>query len=288
MIVGVTTGGDVEVLDPTTGLPLRTLATGATGDEVSVTPDGRSVYFEAVERCVDEIESVPSTGGAVTAVAAGNHPAVSPDGTQLAYMRQPVFTANGANCQNDPQDTVPSALALVVRDLRNASERTYPVSPQVVSTGLLMVVDHLSWAADDRRIALSFQETQDNEGWNLAVLYTSSATYETDGTPVALAAGSSSYYREGVFMPNGDIFANVVCCAGLPPTVTSTLLDVVGPSGAVVHQVAIGFNTADHTSLDSDRTGRWLLYLSGHDLLVSQNGQRPYTLASGFVAAAWG
>jgi hypothetical protein len=51
--------------------------------------------------------------------------------------------------------------------------------------------------------------------------------------------------------------------------------------------VAIGFTDRDHRSLDSDATGRWLLYLSGQDLYVSEDGRTPTRLASGLAAAAW-
>jgi hypothetical protein len=65
------------------------------------------------------------------------------------------------------------------------------------------------------------------------------------------------------------------------------MLKVDPGTGAVSQRVAIGRPAVDHTSLDADRTGRWLLYLSGSDLLVSDGGATPTTLASGFVAADW-
>jgi hypothetical protein len=78
-----------------------------------------------------------------------------------------------------------------------------------------------------------------------------------------------------------------VCCAGEPPTVSSTTLNEITPAGALVQQVATGFTADDHTSLDADGTGAWILYLSGSTLYVSAGGARPAILATGFLAAAW-
>lgn len=288
VLVAVTTAGDLDVLDPGSGQVVRTLATGAVGDEVSVTPDGGTVYFEKESGCDDEIDSVPVSGGVPTAVVTGTHPAVSPDGSQLAYMREPVLGRTPDPCAGNSQETDPAAFALVVRRLPGGQEHTLPASPQVVADGLPRFVSHLSWASDSRHLALSFPAVEDNEGWDLTVLDTQSATYYTDGTHVPVAAGGASYYREGAFTPSGDLFANVVCCAGLPVHVSSSLMDVVAPgSGTVLHQVAIGFTTDDHSSFDVDRSGQWYLYLSGTELYVSEGAARPTPLASGVVAAAW-
>lgn len=178
----------------------------------------------------------------------------------------------------------------MVRDLTTGAETTYPVSPQVASNGLPSPIDHLSWSADGQQLAVSILSPQDNEGWQLAVIRPVPDEYyfSGSGVPVTGANSSGSYYREGSFMPNGELFVDRVCCSGVPPDVTSNLLLEIDPStGDVVRQVAVGILTNDHSSLDVDRSGHWLLYLTGTDLLVSENGARPSTLASGFVAAAW-
>ena len=46
----------------------------------------------------------------------------------------------------------------------------------------------------------------------------------------------------------------------------------------LVHQVAIGFATLDHDSLDASPDGNWLLYLGGGDLYVSRGGAAPRKL----------
>jgi hypothetical protein len=97
-----------------------------------------------------------------------------------------------------------------------------------------------------------------------------------------------SYLREGVFLPDGNLFISRACCGGVPIHNTSRLLWEVSPAGALVHQVAIGFPDLDHVSLAADSSGQWLLYLADHDLYVSHGGNRPSKLSSGLTAAAWG
>ena len=81
--------------------------------------------------------------------------------------------------------------------------------------------------------------------------------------------------REGVFLPDGNLFISRACCGGVPIHNTSRLMWEVSPTGALVHQVAIGFPGLDHVSLAADSSGQWLLYLADHDLYVSQGGNRP-------------
>lgn len=286
VLVAITTGGTLEELDPSSGAPLRTLATGAVGDELSITPDLSTVYFESSGGCTHQIERVDVAGGSPQVVAQGSVPALSDDGSKLAYVRQPI--AGNPACQG--QSFSPSQYTLVVRDVATGSETTYPVAPDVASSGLPSPIDHLSWSANGQQLAVSILAPQDNEGWQVVVIhpFTDEYYFSGSGIPLSGTNPSSSYYREGVFMSNGELFVNRVCCSGVPPNVTSDLLLEVDPStGGVVHQVAVGILTNDHSSLDADASGHWLLYLSGGDLLVSENGGRPTTLAGGFVAAAW-
>ncbi|MGH9029631.1 MAG: TolB family protein, partial [Acidimicrobiales bacterium] len=285
VLVGVTTGGVLEDLDPSSGSPVRDLATGATGDEVSVTPDGSSVYFEAAVGCMHEIEKVLVAGGTPEMVATGSVPALSPDGSELAYVRQPL--ENQGPCEG--QTVSASSYTLVVRVLATGVETTYPVSP-TLANGRPNPIDHVSWSFDGRELAVSIEGGQGDDGWQLVVVHPATDDYYFSGSGVSLtgADASSSYYREGTFMPDGELFVNRICCEGPGATVTSTLMLEVDPStGAIVHQVAIGILGNDHTSLDVDPSGHWLLYLSGNELLVSENGERPNELATGFEAAAW-
>jgi hypothetical protein len=193
-----------------------------------------------------------------------------------------------------PQSDPASQFFLVVRDLRTGAETAYPAAPQLTQSGFLYPIDHLSWSADGRRLLVSLEEVQDNEGWALAILDTRTARYyRTDApgedVPVTGDSSGGAYYREGVFMPDGNLFVNRVCCAGLHsgPLRTSTLMWEVTTAGARIKEVAIGFADRDHTSLDVDPTGAQLLYLSGTDLYVSDGGQRPRLVTSGLLSAAF-
>jgi hypothetical protein len=284
-LAAVTSGGQVTTLDPLTGKPLLALATGATGDEVSLSPDGTRVYYEGAVGCDHQVESVATTGGVPTVVSAGSYPTVSPDGTLLAFARQPIVNT-GTTCSGDAYAA--KNFSLVIRVLATGAETVYPLPPAVVATGLPLPIDHLSWAADNRRLAVSLGPAQDNEGWSLFIFDRSRDHYYVPASAPPVPVTNPSYYREGVFSPNGMLFVDKVCCSGLPVKVTSDLLLTVDPAtGAVGHQIALGLTTVDHSSLDADSTGHWLLYLSGSDLMISQDGARPTKLASGLRAADW-
>jgi hypothetical protein len=84
-----------------------------------------------------------------------------------------------------------------------------------------------------------------------------------------------------------DPATGTVSRGGVPVQNTSRLMWEVSRTGALVHQVAIGFASLAHTSLAVSPDGNWLLYLAGHDLYVSPAGATPAELTSGLTAAAW-
>jgi hypothetical protein len=144
---------------------------------------------------------------------------------------------------------------------------------------------------------VSVGPSQDNQGWDLVEMNPATARYYLPSGNAALSGSSvpgiagpdpaASYYREGVFLPDGQIFVNRVCCTGQPVRATSSLLWEIDPAGRLHRQVAIGFSDRDHSSLDADPAGDWLLYLSGQDLFLSRGGTAPFILTSGLIAAAW-
>jgi hypothetical protein len=212
---------------------------------------------------------------------------VSPDGTQLAMARQP--DTSQTSCIGT--GNIATQYTVVIRNLTTGVEHVYPASPKLTSTGLPVPISHLSWSADGSHLAVAISAVEDNEGWNLAVMDPATDAYFYSPTsttvPVTGAQASQSYYREGVFLPDAGFFVVRMCCAGVPPRVTSVSLQEVSATGAVEQVVAVGFTDRDHTSLAVDASGQWLLYLSGNDLEVSQGGHTPTMLASGLVAAAW-
>ncbi len=292
-IVGVTSAGALVLINSANGDINETLVPGGVlGDEISVSPDGSTVYFAVGHGCKPKIESISMSGGTPTVIAQGELPAISPDGTKLAFTEEPSETTG---CTPSPANFGKS-FKLVIRTLSTGAEQVLPLPPGQVSSGLPSPISHLSWAPDNTRLAVSISQLQDNEGWALNIVDTSVAKYYTPPGPyegvvtVPVTGGPDpqrSYLQEGIFLPDGDLFISRACCAGVPVRNTSRLLWEVTTTGAFVHQVAIGYPTLTHNSLAVDPSGQWLLYLAGGDLYVSQDGNRPSTLAKGLIAATW-
>jgi hypothetical protein len=290
-IVAVTAGGALVVINHATGAVTRTLVTsGVIGDEISMAPGGSTVYFATHHGgCQDEIESVPVAGGGPTVITTGLLPAISPDGTKLAFASEPSMSAG---CVPD-QANLTAQYKLVIRTLSSGSQTVLPMEPASAASGLPAPISHISWAQDNTQVAVSISSVQDNEGWAVVVVDTAVARYYQGGagdTPVPVTGSPNardSYYREGVFLPDGSLFVSRACCGGVPVKNTSRLMWEVDIAGALVHEVAIGYANLDHTSLAVSPSGKWLLYLAGHDLYVSRGGRRPVRLAAGLVAAAW-
>ena len=290
-IVAVTKAGALVQLDPATGAVRETLvSSGVTGDEVSVAANG-TVYFATGSGCAGAIKSVPASGGTPTFVRSGWDPAISPDGTRLAYADQP---GSDQTCPGWNTSTPGTAFRLGILALSGgATSQTIPQLP-VGQQSLPGPISHLSWAPDNQRLAVSIASVQDNEGWAVNIVDTASAQSYMDGpgvTPMPVTGDPTpqqSYLREGVYMPGGNLFVSRACCGGFPPHNTSRLMWEVAPNGMMTHQVAIGFPAMDHLSLNVSSDGNWLLYLGGNDLYVSQGGARPTQVGSGLIAAAWG
>jgi hypothetical protein len=290
-ILAVTTAGALVQVNPSTGsIGTALVPSGVYGDEISVSPDHATVYYTQKSGCTLTVMSVGTSGGSPAPVAPGELPAISPDGTKLAFAQEPLLTQG---CLPSAA-TIASDFKLVVRTLSSGSQVTLPLPPQVIHGGLFQPISHLSWATDSIHLAVSVSAVQDNEGWGVNIVDTSAAQYYSVpgiGVTVVPVTGSPtaqrSYLREGVFLPDGNLFVSRACCGGVPVHNTSRLMWEVTPGGVLVHQVAIGYPNLEHISLAADPSGQWLLYLAGTDLYVSQGGNRPSKLASGFIAATW-
>jgi hypothetical protein len=288
-IVAVTRHGALVVLNAATGSVSQTLvASGVEGDEVSVSGSGM-VYFARKTGCKSEIQSVPVTGGSVADIAAGSLPAVTADGSKLAFASQPMLTTGCVPTQGN----LSGLYKVEVRALSSGTTVVYPAVPVSQQSGLPYPISHLSWAPDGAHLAVSVASAEDNEGWNLVLMDTAQAQYYLDGAGTASvqATGSPdpqrSYLREGIYLPDGDLFVSRACCAGEPAQNISRLMWEVSTGGTLVHQVAVGFASLDHISLAASPDGSWLLYLAGKALYVSHAGNKPAELATGFIAATF-
>ena len=283
-LVAVTTAGNLQSLDPSTGHPVATLASGATGDEVSLTPDHTQVYFETAPDCFHQILSVPLRGGAATLVAAGSHPAVSPDGTKFAYAVEPL----GPGCPSGPANAA-TLYYVVVQPIPGGTPSVFSLPPSLVTTHQTRTVDHLSWAPDNRRLVVSIEGGADDKQWSAFVMDTTTDHYYApeSGAGVPVERGGGFYYRQAVFEPDGNLFANVACCSG-GKAPTATVMAEVDLTGKTVHEISSGLTDRDHTSLAADSGGHWVLYLAGSDLVASADASAPTIVSTaGFVAADW-
>jgi hypothetical protein len=283
-IVAVTNQGALVVLDPLTGIARKILVRdGVLAGAVSVSPDGRTVYFATRHGCEGTIESIPAAGGRVSVIAPGVLPAVSPDGTRVAFVRMPDGCGRAGSAAASPE--------VVVRDLAGGGETVLPAAPDPASAG---AVPELSWSPDGKRLLVAVARSKGSGSWALAQVDPATARYYLPSAgsgasvvPVTGPDAAHSYYRGGVFLPGGDLFVNRICCTDGVSGETSNLLWEIDPSGRFVRQVAIGWRDRDHTSLDGDPSGQWLLYLSGPDLFLSLDGTAPFKLTTGLAAAAW-
>jgi hypothetical protein len=288
-IVAVTKAGALVTLNPAGGAVTRTLVrSGVMGDEISVARG--TVYFAVRHGCMGRIESVALTGGTPAQLADGSLPAISPDGSKLAYASQPSLSLG---C-TPSQSSLTPLFKLVVRTVSTSAEARYPMVPAGQDNGLPAPISHLSWAPDGQHLAVSVAAIQDNEGWGVWLVDTVAAKYYLFGTGVTHVPVTGqptplrSYLREGVYVTAGELFVSRACCGGVPVHNTSRLMWEVSPAGVLTHQVAIGFPAQDHVSLDAAGGGAWLLYVGGRTLYVSRGGARPSAVAKGIVAAAWG
>jgi hypothetical protein len=287
-IVAVTARGALVTLNPASGAVTRTLVpSGVIGDEISVAKG--TVYFAVRHGCTGRIESVALAGGTPAELANGTSPAISPDGSKLAYATQPSLTTGCVPGQAD----ITRLFKVVVRTVSTAAETAYPMVPASQDNGLPAPISHLSWAPDGRHLAVSVATIQDNEGWGVALVDTAVAKYYLSGPGVTRMRATGeptpqrSYLREGVYVTARKLFVTRACCSGLPVRNTSRLMWEVNPDGALMRQVAIGFPKQEHLSLDAASRGAWLLYVGGGTLYVSRGGARPREVARDLVAAAW-
>jgi hypothetical protein len=290
--VAATTRGGLVRLNPATGAVVQTLVpdgTGVNGDEISVSHSGTVYYAVGSGACDSTIYAIADGGGTPTPIISGTLPAISPDGTKLAYAVEPGMAQD---CTGAGTSYPGTAFHVDIRTLSSGTTVSIPELPPT-QAGLPAWVTHLSWAPDNGHVVVSTEGVQDNEGWALDILDISSAKTYLPGpgvTTVPVTGASpdgQSFISEGVYLPDGNLFVVHRCCEGIAAKNDAPLLWEIQPSGSLIRQVAIGFANTAHNSLNASADGDWLLYLGGGELYVSQAGARPNQVASGLVAAAW-
>src|SRR5581483_1240995 len=297
-------GGALVRLDPATGARRSTIvsAAGLPGVGIGAVSLDRVhdiVYYDTLagSDCLfapsGSIWRVPLAGDPPTRVAAGTSPAVSADGTLLAYVAEtchrcvPDDPRTGCQAPFDPHGTI-AGDELRVRTLATGADYAI-TSERHRDQTWLFVVDQLSWSPDNATIALSAGTVQDNEGREVRLVAAHPGPgLDTAPTVKPLPLGSVPYVSPATYLPDGTLFAHEGCCEGWGNLAQASRLLVVDPTtGARIAQVATGFPERSHHDLVADATGAWLLYGLDNDLMVSGNRDRPTTLAHNVSAAAW-
>src|SRR5215469_2605452 len=140
-IVVVTGRARIEVVSSRTLRVMRTIATNAAmfaGPETLTASPSGVLFFDSARDYSERVMSVPLAGGPVRQVAYGRTPAISPDGTLLAYV-----------AENKGSATLgPAPTGIVVRDLASGAQRTWALPPG-------SYIPAMTWSPDGRHLAVT-------------------------------------------------------------------------------------------------------------------------------------
>jgi len=304
--IAATEGGSVVLLDAGDGHTLRTLAThpeATTGgfpylEGVSISPDHKQVFYALAGDCGPAtIYRVAADGVAPPVLFAhGISPAVSPDGSKLAYA---AAVPTGAAPAAAAAPAVPPAEdgaaaadrhcqnAIVVRDLKSGAERTwrYPDTPEY-GTALYhdAVISEIGWAPDSTRLAY----TLSYEGDSMSLLDT--------GADADLAQTREIVVPDGGGNSSHPAWQATTGLLGLFNTRFECCFDdnYTGPPRALLYnperRLATPLLPAGRrvSALDFDASGAHLLFVDGGRLYRRSGTQAPVALAtSGVTHADW-
>jgi len=210
-MAGVTTRGALVLLSPATGAPVRTLVpNGVIGDEISVSSDGQTIFFQQAARLRGR------RGGGSRCPAASRRCS-----RRGAFPRCPRTEHARVRPAADPDPALPEGggqrpLRPVQpghQDAEHGVERVYPMLPAGQSGGLPAPISHLSWAANGTELAVSIAAIQDNEGWQIMLVDNRDrpglpGRAGDTQVPVTGLDRRRSYWREGVYLPGGNLFVS--------------------------------------------------------------------------------
>jgi hypothetical protein len=229
---------------------------------VSVSPDGRYVYFDRPTQgagpCyVPEVYRVPVKGGERIAVTQGGLAAPSPNGRFLAVVR----TASGESCADDA--------FIVVHDLRSGGERVYPVS-------VGGRIGRISWAPNSRDL-----------------LFSGSGSYILDTRSDPTAPRTNQVHAPGNLLLQGYLGrSGLLMAMDVKPGGPVQVVGLDSTTLAIRRRlvtVNFGFQT-----VDSDPTGRHLVFVENVDTQGGINavrwsvGDKASTqIGDGLLRVAW-
>lgn len=274
VLVGAAVSGRLVNIDSTTGKTISVI--GVFQDEtekgqllggLALSSDEKSVYFDLHdnESCTPKIMRSSIAGGAPTFVVNGSTPSLSADGTTLAYVQH-------VDCNHEQ---------VVARSLSSGQER-------IITTETSSHIASIAWSPDGSDVILDVREGDADKNRLVIARIESPADLKTLSSVHIGVGQTGTVYEWPAYLPDGRLFVSERCCAILDvKRSASRLLTVNLRSADDVKVIAIGVASKSHTSTASDATGTHLLYLSGQDLMVSDNASRPSPIAYGLVGATW-
>lgn len=284
-------------IDPATGQVIREFdaPVGEGAVHLSVTPDGAAVYHEELwTGCATRLHRAELDGSGSELLGPGLLPAVSPDGTQLAYVSY-------ESCIHDNH-------ALVVRDLATGQEQIRPLTQP---DGHLARIAGLSWSPDSQRLAVEIGYTpQDDTNIGAPIHYQAGIVSAADPAgPIGSRQGSfdtqQTEIRHTTFRgARGTWVAVAYCC--FDPDVER------GPAWVVEHearQVRLLDRELERTNqtlveadgpisdIAVDPSGEHILYVETQpkdpgahpqrDVLKLLSGEESFTVTEGATHVDW-
>ena len=274
-IAAVDVDGRAVLLDPTTGQVRRVLLDGITVDDpadngIAVTPDRSTVFVVRPTQSGpnDEIVQISAAGGEPHLTIAGQSPAVSPDGSTLAYVHNVASSGPG-----QPSPT------LRLRDLATGTERE-------LAGGDFYAIHDLTWMPDSHRIAFTAGEIE--QGVHVVSRDAASLTEARRLGPDNLDASWNDVATLG-----DETLAVVERCCSIPDPEQWRVVSVDVSTGNVGNEV-FGRDRTEASFIDHREDAEGIVVLrqvrpapEGGTLLRWDGSDGLAQVRDGIIAAAW-